>query len=424
MGRCPLEEVDRRLADAKRLWLKANESYFDPDYFRIYAQNCIQALRTVTFVLQAQKHSIPNFDEWYSIHQEAMRNDSILRWLVDARNRIEKRGDLRRKSLIRASLITWYLDEFEPRDIDAKLFDGLQTVFDRIPLWLLQKYVLVHGVLRIERRWVHDCLPDDEVLEALAHAFEKLQDILSDCHHHLDLEPDDDDHIDLLDGRPPEMVGREEERTMYINLSDDKIVGTGRAEEEFAPTEEEEREFDERFGPPPPAVSDPNDLSSLADFYFEYTRRILLATGHAVSVATIIGKNGPVVFDLTSRNRQDKLINFRKLAVEVSKCRADRVILVSEAWTAQFANIDQYVPASEAPNRGEIIMLTAVNDKGEIISLEAQILRDGERVSLGPTQRLQGNDSLFMLADVFKVWNLPAPSSEDFSTWHGSQEAD
>jgi hypothetical protein len=409
---CPLEEVDRRLADAKRLWCKASDCYFDPDDFRIYAQNCIQTLRTVTFVLQAQKARIPNFDEWYAVHQDTMRNDTVLRWLVDARNRIEKRGDLRRRSVIRASLITWHLDEFEPFDFDAKLFDGLQTIFHRIPLWLLKKYVLVHGVLRIERRWVHDCLPGHEVLEALAHVFEKLQDLVAECHRQIGVEPDDEEHVKLLDGRPPEMAGREEDRTMYINLSDGSMMETDHEELDFAPTEKDEREFVERFGKPP-ATADFRNLSSLADFYFEYARRIFLDIGYLSTQAIIFGKNGPVIFDMASSSRQEKLVNHRKLAVEVNKYRADRIILISEAWTAKIYSIDQYVPASEAPDKREIIMLTAVNDMGETISLDAEILRDGDCVSLGPTQRSQDKTS-FALAEVFKVWNLPIPSSDIF----------
>lgn len=422
MDACPLEEVDRRLADTKRLWLKANDAYFDPDDFRIYAQNCIQALRSVTFVLQAQERVIPDFRAWYAPHQEAMKSDAVLRWLVDARNRIEKRGDLRRKSLIRASLITWYLDEFESRDIDAKLFDDLEKIFDRIPLWLLEKYVLVHGVLRIERRWVHDCLPDHEVLEALAYAFEKLQGVVAECHNYLGLKRDDDDHVEMLGDRPPEMIGREEDRTIYIDLRDGAVVETEREVKNFTPTEEDIGTFEKRFGSPSPAIPDADDLSGNAEYQFEYARRFFLEAGTLASLAIIMGKRGPTIYDMNSASRQEKLVNYRKLAVEVKKRSASSVFLIREAWTAILDRIEDYVPASEAPNREEIILLTAANDKGEVISLEAKILRDGDKVSLGPTERARF-DTPFLLAEVFKVWNLPAPSSELFPTWKAASES-
>ena len=62
---CPLAAVDKRLADAHRLWHQAEAAYFDPDGFRLAVQNAIQTLRTVTFILQKQKAIIPNFAEWY-----------------------------------------------------------------------------------------------------------------------------------------------------------------------------------------------------------------------------------------------------------------------------------------------------------------------------------------------------------------------
>ena len=52
---CPLVAVDRRLTDAHRLWHQAENAYFQPDEFRMYAQMTVQTLRTVTWLLQAQK---------------------------------------------------------------------------------------------------------------------------------------------------------------------------------------------------------------------------------------------------------------------------------------------------------------------------------------------------------------------------------
>ena len=82
------------MEDAHRLWHHALESYFDPEAFRVALQNCIQTLRTVTWLLQNNKRHIPNFDAWYSAWQDKMRADNVMRWLVNSRNKIEKQGDL------------------------------------------------------------------------------------------------------------------------------------------------------------------------------------------------------------------------------------------------------------------------------------------------------------------------------------------
>src|ERR1700676_3214289 len=95
---CPLHDVHQRLEDAVRMWKRANDSYFSPDDFRIAVQPCIQAFRSATWVLQNNKDKITGFEVWYSKWQEKMRSDVVLRWLVEARNQIEKQGDLQTKS--------------------------------------------------------------------------------------------------------------------------------------------------------------------------------------------------------------------------------------------------------------------------------------------------------------------------------------
>jgi len=107
--RCPIPRAHKRLHDAHYHWHQADSNYFDPELFVVNLNACIPALRSVTFVLQKQKANIPDFDAWYGLWQERMRKDSVLRWLVEARNRIEKEGDLDTKSLVRATLVTNWL---------------------------------------------------------------------------------------------------------------------------------------------------------------------------------------------------------------------------------------------------------------------------------------------------------------------------
>src|SRR5258708_1130428 len=129
---CPLAAVDRRLADAHRLWHQAEGAYFDPDGFRIAVQNAIPTLRSGTFILQSHKPGMPNFGHWYGNYvdekhgkrgewQERLHADSLMRWMVEARNRIEKKGDLESHSFIRAEILASYLDEGPRIDVPAHL---------------------------------------------------------------------------------------------------------------------------------------------------------------------------------------------------------------------------------------------------------------------------------------------------------------
>jgi hypothetical protein len=78
---CPIPKTHARLQEAHRLWHQALDLYADSEGFRANLNACIQALRNVTFVLQKEHSSIPNFETWYAGWRERMKSDSIMRWL-------------------------------------------------------------------------------------------------------------------------------------------------------------------------------------------------------------------------------------------------------------------------------------------------------------------------------------------------------
>ncbi len=78
----------------RQLWVDAADSYFEPNRFQISLQNCITTSRTVTFILQSNKRVIGDFDDWCAGYTAAWGRDPIMLWAKDARNTIEKEGDL------------------------------------------------------------------------------------------------------------------------------------------------------------------------------------------------------------------------------------------------------------------------------------------------------------------------------------------
>ena len=100
-----------RLQEVYILWHKSVEAYEKPDEFRTNLNACVQAIRNVTFILQSQKSEIEDFEKWYSPWQNAMKNDKIMRWCVEARNIIVKAGDIEKNSMAIVSYVASY---FEP----------------------------------------------------------------------------------------------------------------------------------------------------------------------------------------------------------------------------------------------------------------------------------------------------------------------
>jgi hypothetical protein len=75
--------------------------------FRANLNALIQALRNVTFILQSEKHSFDDFDDWYKPWQERLKADPVCRWVVGARNMIVKQGELETHSTAVVRLVTW-----------------------------------------------------------------------------------------------------------------------------------------------------------------------------------------------------------------------------------------------------------------------------------------------------------------------------
>ncbi len=146
---CPLSAVDRRLDDAHRLWHQAERAYFDPEEFRVAIQGAIQTLRTVTFILQKNKAVIPDFDAWYDPWQERLKGDVLMRWMVEARNKIEKQGDLEAQSIVRAEVIASHLNEGPRIEVPAHLFDGVKKIFRMVPRGALGNHIVRTGLLPV-----------------------------------------------------------------------------------------------------------------------------------------------------------------------------------------------------------------------------------------------------------------------------------
>ena len=75
---CILNNVEKRWFDSWNLWISCAKNYYDPESFRLNLNNCIQTLRTITWILQKNKSDIPGFNEWYGKWQAQMRSNQIL----------------------------------------------------------------------------------------------------------------------------------------------------------------------------------------------------------------------------------------------------------------------------------------------------------------------------------------------------------
>jgi hypothetical protein len=410
---CLLAPVHKRLEDAHQQWHQAQEQYFSPDSFRLAVQSCIQTLRTVTFVLQNNKRAIPDFDDWYGAWQEKARGDAIMRWAVEARNHIEKRGDLETYSELRAEVIASYTSNLPPIPIKGDLFDDVKELLSHVPSEHVQHQILEHGALRVERRWVANTLPSHELLDALAHVYGRLAQMLVDAHTQMGLtapqlmEVHGDKMISVpgggpKDGRLPCMLSRGEKLAAMFSLKDGRTFQMSR--ETVQLDENQARESLQKYGIAPAIGTEPpTNLRMIARQTFAWTRKVFEVDGYHVPMAFLFKENKPVgQFGLEYENRSDKYLIMRELAVEVERTGADSILHIGEVWMATPAQLPAHGFPSDADDRKEAIALAACS-RDETFELTAEIRRSDTAVTLGETVEFDLAKS-DMFSPIREVW--------------------
>lgn len=100
--------VTEAVREADHFWHECVATYNDPERFRMNLNALIQAIRNVTFRIQAGKNSVVDFDTWYSPWQEFLRRQPLMRWLNDARIAVVKQAGLETHSTAQVTLISSY----------------------------------------------------------------------------------------------------------------------------------------------------------------------------------------------------------------------------------------------------------------------------------------------------------------------------
>ncbi len=207
----------------------AADSYGEPEGFTLHLNATLQALRTVTWVLQKEgkRHSgFHDFGLWYAPHQADLKADPLLSWAVDARNEVEHEGNLERAS----HTIVRILRDYDHKVVLESEAPALARTDDIAAglAELLPERLRQAALLEVERRWSVPELPGRELLEILAHCYGALATVVAAAHAELGEEmllSERDVHetsgaAGLLHpvGRLDCMTSHREQRTVRIHL--------------------------------------------------------------------------------------------------------------------------------------------------------------------------------------------------------------
>lgn len=407
---CPLAPSEQRLSDSLSLWLEAKYNYFNPNSFRLSLNNCIQTMRNVSFVLQKTKSQFTNFDGWYGGWQDKMRKDSIMTWLVEARNVIVKEGDLSTSSKLRLAVVeTWFAPPYI--EINAPLFIETEDFIESLAKNKPSNIDLKVGLLRAERRWIDEQLEDCELLEALSHVFVLLSDLLLDAHENLHYQED------LLKcpwyacqnpyrGRCIDcMKAQEWDRIIWLELN----TGQTLRPIDFPVRKIDDKVVKEHY----PDLSQrtaqrkkPKNLKEEADLVFEGAKTILTTDGFHVPIAMLGYPNGHRdLVALQMLDRTEKHLAIRKLAADMEKSGATSIILIGEVWVSSTENYRLTPRGVESPTLREALQLIAANAEGETYIREIFFTKDmNGKISLGKESSVSHGE-VNILKPIKEVWN-------------------
>ena len=411
---CVLNNVEKRWIDSWNLWIYCAKAYCNPESFRLNLNNCIQTLRSITWILQKSKSDIPGFNEWYKKWQSQMRSDQILKWLHDSRNRIVKEGDLILFSKAKIAIVTSW---FEPPSIEieippfTKTSDFVRVISERI----LIKPSYLDAILRVERKWVDSELPKTELLEALAHTFRFLTKILLDAHESLlkDKYVEKCSWYHVYNSQKNQIHGGMNSfdwyRTSWFDLKNNefvdiqenvinkKLLSQKKAKERYSNCLSSIRKF-----------KDAKNLNEEAKIYFEMAKGVLKRDGHHSPIAIIGYPNGSKrIYSLVFKDKSDKILVIHKLANTLKSTGAITFILIGESWLYPASTVKYTKKGFECPDKKEVLSVSALNTKGDEFHYNVIFEKlDNKIVIKEESQDKFGNYNEFLLLPIKEAWGI------------------
>ena len=354
---------ERRLRDLAHLLRNCGETYFSPDRFRQNTNQFLQTSRTVTFIIQKNKGAIPGFDSWYKANVlQPWATDPVMSWAKDARNVIEKEGDLEMQSTLQVTVLYSYIAD-EDMVIEVTRKELLQASIEHLlkaAHRVLPPGIADAAVLKIQRRWVADTLPDRELIYAFTYAYSQLHRICSALAKHLNSELDPSiPHPTSIDPSSNDVA-----KVRFIKLSK---PGVGRhtsirinADPSYKPPPALLRLKEEFASAPKPA-----SLAEVVALHAKMAQVTFEEHGNHIPMLSLYDKNwNQIDFMSTAFTDQaEKYLFWRNAADRAFYLKAYALVWTSESWLRDLKE-HQDRPIAELPIVGEQLHVVGADATG------------------------------------------------------------
>jgi hypothetical protein len=412
---CPIPITHKRLIEAHHLWHQAANSYQDPVGFNANLNACIQTLRNITFALQNEKKSIPNFDNWYKSWQLKLKNDEVLSWLHDARTKVVHQKDLEIKSTAIATIQT-YIDlakirievpPFLPTNLIASYI--AKKNFTEIP-----PDILKIAIIQIERRWVEKNLENWELLDALSYAFKVLKDIVIEAHQLLECSSCDifdtlhfQDILKIQD-KLPCMEDFNSIRVMTFSISDKKCMAADLVEisNKHKDLENAAKRYNIKKMMSPGLFS--YDAIKMAESLVEFSKKLLAKDKHHTSIVFLRLPEGRwQMYNMLPKDRSEKYMLWRLMAEEVERTKADALVDINEAWFGKVEPLEKEgLFPDEQLDRKEALQVSVLTAEGLQRSYITPFTRNHFGKIIFEQTEILENTETFYLLPICKIWGI------------------
>ncbi|WP_243038724.1 hypothetical protein [Dyella sedimenti] len=370
----------KRLGDLFQLIGQADQTYFEPELFRLNINNAITTARTVTFLIQKNKAKIPGYHDLYKTFVlDVCGSSPLMKWLVDARNTIEKEGDLAIHSQLRASIMFSYLENgpsIEP-PCEGLLFASQNKLW-RAWLRMAPESIVDESAIVIDRKWVANTLPDYELTDALLHGFSVLRSAVDA----FDSACGQDVSAFAYDSLPNLSSASRRE---YIKLSTGKVCSfrrgrVSRTPEQLAQLKKEvEALFVDRSAAAYADASLP--LRTRLQSFALMASKVFNRDGHHETMYFQTDGNGQITAatGVYFADRIEKYIFWHAMA-DLARIDPDfqGIFFIGEMWYRSAPIGGGLTAISDMPITGEAIALTGATAKGEYEEIHVPIKRSGD----------------------------------------------
>jgi hypothetical protein len=416
---CVVPKTHARLEQAHGLWHEALAAYAEPDDFVTKLNAVVQALRTVTFVLRKEFGNSAEFKSWYAPWEALMQADERMRWALQARNAIEKEGDLETHSIARVRVTgDWLTAPVVDLEVEATA-DSLE-ISRRLMVVGLPDRVRKEGTLEVERRWTLAELAGDELLDVLAHCYGVLARVVAAAHEQrearmeacalsLDLPCGADEYRPHPSGRLPCMLASREARTSRRDLATGvpyEIELRPIARDKIDHEEARRRYSLDEWSPP----SKRAELSERAGALHDMGKRMLVADGYHITIAWLLRERDLVAQHvLHPEDQRDKYMMMQRVAAEADRLGADEIIFIAEAWEAPAVEPDDAraeLRPGEREDRTEVFVTYALRKGGpcHIWRTRFEHAKDGVKLDETETEEMPPPNFLQPLVRVWDEW--------------------